>query len=74
MLQQGDGLLPLRGGYRRIGRIGRIEQVHQGCGQLLRRSALGLALEGMPLVVVDREQSMQGLRRFSAAFRPRLTG
>jgi hypothetical protein len=48
--------------------------LHQGGGQLFGGAPLRLALEGVPLAVVDREQPMQGLRRFSAAFWPLLTG
>lgn len=73
MLQQRDGLLPLWCGHRRMGGVGRIQQLHQSCRDLFGGTPLGLALEGMPLAVVDAEQAMQGLRRFTAAFRPRFT-
>ena len=73
MLQQGDGLLPLCGGNRSMGRVGWIEQLHQGRCDLFGCTSLGLAFERMPIAVVDGEQAMQGFRRFSAAFRPRLT-
>ena len=74
VLQQRDRVLALRGGYGCIGGIGRVQQLNQGGRQLFGRAPLRLALERVPLAVVDGEQPMQGLRRFSAAFGPLLTG
>ena len=73
MFEEGDGLLTLGCGNRCMGWIGRIQQLHQGRRNLFGGSPLRLALEGMPLAIVDGEQAMQGLSRFAAAFRPRFT-
>ncbi|MEN9388673.1 MAG: hypothetical protein RLZZ255_1649 [Cyanobacteriota bacterium] len=74
VLQQRNGLLPLCGGHGGVGRIGGIQQLHQGGRQLFGGAPLRLALECMPLAIVDGEQSMQDLRCFSAAFWPLLMG
>ena len=74
VLQQRNSLLPLCGGHGGVGRIGGIQQLHQGCRQLFGGAPLRLALECMPLAIVDGEQSMQDLRCFSAAFWPLLMG
>ena len=74
VLQQCDGVAALWGGHRGVGGIGRIEQLHQGRRQLFGGAPLRLALECMPLAIVDGEQSMQDLRCFSAAFWPLLMG
>ena len=74
VLQQRNGLLALCSGHRGVGGIGGIQQLHQGGRQLFGRAPLRLALERMPLAIVDGEQSMQDLRCFSAAFRPLLMG
>ncbi|MEN9859597.1 MAG: hypothetical protein RLZZ515_79 [Cyanobacteriota bacterium] len=73
MLEQCDGVLPLHGGYWCIGGVGGIQQLHKGSSHLLCCAALRLAFKGVPLAVVDGEQSMQGLGGFTAPFRPRLT-
>ena len=74
VLQQRDGVLALRGGHGCIGGIGWIQQLNQGGRQLFGGAPLRLALECMPLAIVDGEQSMQDLRCFSAAFWPLLMG
>ena len=74
VLDQGDRLFPLRCGQGRMGGVGRIEQLYQRGGQLFSSAALGLALQCMPLAVVDREQAMQGLSGVATAFGPLLIG
>jgi hypothetical protein len=73
VLEKGNGLLPLGCGNRYMGWIGWIQQLHQRRRDLFGGSPLGLALEGMPLAVINGEQAMQGLRRFAAALRPRFS-
>ena len=55
VLQQRNGLLPLCGGHGGVGRIGGIQQLHQGGRQLFGGAPLRLALECMPLAIVDGE-------------------
>ncbi len=74
VLQHLNGVLALRGGHGGIGGIGRIQQLHQCGGQLFGSTPLRLAFQGVPLAVVDGEQPMQGLRRFSAAVGPLMIG
>ena len=73
MLQQLDGVLALFGGHWGVGGISRIQQLHQSGSHLFGGTPLRLALERVPLAVVDREQPMQGFRRLAAAFGPLLT-
>ena len=49
VLQQRNGLLPLCGGHGGVGRIGGIQEPHQGGCQLFGGAALRLALEGSQL-------------------------
>lgn len=68
---EGDGPLPPvagePGGWTFAG-----QQLHQGPGQLLSGAPAGLALEGMPLAVVDRQQAMERLRLGGCGGRPEL--
>ncbi|MFM2080770.1 MAG: hypothetical protein RLZZ219_1452 [Cyanobacteriota bacterium] len=52
------------------GGIGRIKQLHEGCGQLLGRPPLGLTLEGMPLALTDAQLLMERAGLGLAALRP----
>ena len=70
VLDQGDAGKALLRGYRGLGRVGRIQQQHQGRCQLFGGAALGLALEGMPLAIADGEQLMQLGGGGSAALGP----
>jgi hypothetical protein len=55
VLQQLDRVLALCGGHGSIGGIGRVQQLNQGCGQLFGGAPLRLALERVPLAVIDGE-------------------
>ena len=70
VLDQGDAGEPLLGGPGGLGRVGWIEQQHQGCGQLFGGTPLALALEGMPLAIVDGQELMQRSGGGGAALGP----
>ena len=59
VFDQGDAGQALLRGHGGLGRVGRIQQQHQGRCQLFGGAPLGLALEGVPLAIGDGQQLMQ---------------
>lgn len=72
MLQQGDCIAPLLRAERCIGWVRWIKQLHECRSQLLSGTSLRLTLMGVPVAVIDAEQSMQALGTGTAPFRPLL--
>ncbi|MEN9767992.1 MAG: hypothetical protein RLZZ32_1952 [Cyanobacteriota bacterium] len=70
MVHQGSGLKTLRGHLHCAWAVALIQQLHQRRAQLLRSAPLGLALEGMPLLVADAELLMQRSCQILTAGRP----
>lgn len=58
MVDQGDGPLACLGGLGRRGAVA-AEQLHQSRGKLFSSAPGSLALEGMPIAVVEAQQLMQ---------------
>lgn len=58
MVDQGDGPLACLGGLGRCGAVA-AEQLHQSRGKLFSGAPGSLALEGMPIAVVEAQQLMQ---------------
>jgi hypothetical protein len=70
VLRQLDRLLPLRSGHAASGRIAGIEQVNQGCCQLLGGPSLRLPLDRVPVAFADAQAIVEGPGRLLRAGGP----